>query len=175
MALLLLLSAGQSTKLPPRCSLVFSERLKMNLSKADKCSRPKVHPTDGADLWEKASALPLDADSGPQDQLWGEKHLGAKVDSRFFWPSLFSAILLSLYEKQEWPITHGAIKMKIPHNNFLLWLLWLSGLSESKGHQFDSQSRAHAWVTSQVPSRGHARGNHTLMFFSLSFSLPSLL
>ena len=26
---------------------------------------------------------------------------------------------------------------------------------------------------SQVPSRGHVRGNHTLMFLSLSFSLPS--
>ena len=32
--------------------------------------------------------------------------------------------------------------------------------------------RAHAWVVGQVPSRGHARGNHTLMFLSFSFSLP---
>ena len=30
-------------------------------------------------------------------------------------------------------------------------------------------------VAGQVPSWGHARGNHALMFFSLSFSLPSLL
>ena len=35
--------------------------------------------------------------------------------------------------------------------------------------------RAHAWVVSQVPSRGCARGNHTLMFLSLSFSLPAPL
>ena len=35
--------------------------------------------------------------------------------------------------------------------------------------------KAHAWVVGQVPSRGHVRGNHTLMFVSLSFSLPSPL
>ena len=32
--------------------------------------------------------------------------------------------------------------------------------------------RAHAWVTGQIPSRGCAGGNHTLMFFSLSLSPP---
>ena len=30
--------------------------------------------------------------------------------------------------------------------------------------------RAHAWVVSQVPSRGHMRGNHTLMFPSLKIN-----
>ena len=35
--------------------------------------------------------------------------------------------------------------------------------------------RAHAWVAGQVPRRGHGRGNHTLMFLSISFSLPSPL
>ena len=35
--------------------------------------------------------------------------------------------------------------------------------------------RAHAWVAGQDPSGGHVRGNHTLMFLSLSFSLPSPL
>ena len=30
-------------------------------------------------------------------------------------------------------------------------------------------------VAGQVPKRGRARGNHTLMFLSLSFSLPSSL
>ena len=34
---------------------------------------------------------------------------------------------------------------------------------------------AHAWVAGQVPSRGCARGNHTLMYLPLSFSLPSHL
>ena len=35
--------------------------------------------------------------------------------------------------------------------------------------------RAHACVAGQVPSGGHMRGNHTLMFLSLSFSFPSPL
>ena len=45
--------------------------------------------------------------------------------------------------------------------------------SNSKDCQFKSQSRAHVWVAGQVPSRGSTRGNYTLMFLSLSFSLPS--
>ena len=32
--------------------------------------------------------------------------------------------------------------------------------------------RAQAWVVGQIPSRGHRRGNHTLIFLSLSPSLP---
>ena len=32
---------------------------------------------------------------------------------------------------------------------------------------------AHAWVVGWVPGRGCTRGNHTLMFLFLSFSLPS--
>ena len=32
--------------------------------------------------------------------------------------------------------------------------------------------RAHAWVGGQVPSGGHVSSNHTLMFLSLSASLP---
>ena len=58
------------------------------------------------------------------------------------------------------------------------WLVWLSGrmlACESKDHQLNSESKAHAWVASQVPSRGHMRGKHTLMFLSFCFSLPSLL
>ena len=31
----------------------------------------------------------------------------------------------------------------------------------------------HTWVVGQVPSRGHVRGNHTLIFLSLSLSLSS--
>ena len=33
--------------------------------------------------------------------------------------------------------------------------------------------QAHAWVAGQVPSRGRARGNHTLIFLSLCFSFLS--
>ena len=35
--------------------------------------------------------------------------------------------------------------------------------------------QAHSWVAGQVPRRGRMKGNHTLMFLSLSFSLPSPL
>ena len=58
------------------------------------------------------------------------------------------------------------------------WLVWLSGLStglRTKGSLVQFPIRAHAWVAGQVPSGGHMRGNHTLMFLSLSFSLPSPL
>ena len=55
------------------------------------------------------------------------------------------------------------------------WLVWLSGLSASlrtNGLPIRFPVRTHDWVSGQVPSRGCARGNHTLMFLSLSFSLP---
>ena len=56
------------------------------------------------------------------------------------------------------------------------WLVWLSGLSvslQTKGLPVQVPVRAQAWVVSQVPSRAQVRGNHTLMFLSLSLSLPS--
>ena len=51
------------------------------------------------------------------------------------------------------------------------WLVWFSGLSaglETKELPVQFPARAHAWVASQVPSRGQARGNRTLMFPSFS-------
>ena len=51
------------------------------------------------------------------------------------------------------------------------WLVWLSGLSTSlqtKGPLVQFPVRAYAWAAGQVPSRGRVRGNHTLMFLSLS-------
>ena len=56
-------------------------------------------------------------------------------------------------------------------------LVWLSGLSSSlqtKGSPVQLPVRAHAWVTGQVSNKEHMRGNRTLMFLSLSFSLPTL-
>ena len=52
------------------------------------------------------------------------------------------------------------------------WLGWFSGL-QTKRSPIQSSVRALDWVAGQVPSRGHARGNHTLRFPSLSPS-PSL-
>ena len=63
-------------------------------------------------------------------------------------------------------------------NQNKLWLVWLSGLSASqqtKGSLVQFPVGAHAWVVGQVPGGGCRRGNHTLMFLSLSFSLPSPL
>ena len=60
-------------------------------------------------------------------------------------------------------------------NTTLPWLVWLSGLStglQTKGWLVQFTVRAHAWVVGQVLSRGRMRGNHTLVFLSLSFSLP---
>ena len=58
------------------------------------------------------------------------------------------------------------------------WLVWLSGLSAglgTKGLTARFPVRAHAWVAGQVPSLGHARDKHTLMFLSLSFFFLSHL
>ena len=49
-------------------------------------------------------------------------------------------------------------------------LVWLSGLStglQTKRSQVWFPVRAHAWVASQVPNKGHMSGNCTLMFLSL--------
>ena len=57
------------------------------------------------------------------------------------------------------------------------WLVWLSGLStglQTKGLLVRFPVKALAWVAGQAPSRGHVRGNHTLMFLSC-FSLLSPL
>ena len=56
----------------------------------------------------------------------------------------------------------------------LPWLVWLSGLNASlqtKGSLVRFPVRAHAWVVGQVPSTGRMRGNHTLIFLSLSLFL----
>ena len=45
----------------------------------------------------------------------------------------------------------------------------------NQGSRVQFPGKAHAWVVGQVPNRGHSRGNHTLMFLSLSFSLHSPL
>ena len=58
----------------------------------------------------------------------------------------------------------------------LVWLVWLSRMSagqRSKGLLVQFPVRAHVWVVGKVPSRGQERGNHTLMFLFLLFSLLS--
>ena len=58
------------------------------------------------------------------------------------------------------------------------WLVWLSGLSTglwTKGLLVRFPVRALAWVAGQVPSGGHMRSKHTLVFLSHSFYHPSPL
>ena len=52
---------------------------------------------------------------------------------------------------------------------------WIEHGLQTKALLVQFPVRAHAWATGQIPSRGHARGNHTLIFLSLSFSFPSPL
>ena len=52
---------------------------------------------------------------------------------------------------------------------------WIKRGLQTKGSLVRFPVRAHAWVAGQLPIGGHVRGNHTLMFLSLSFSLPNPL
>ena len=50
---------------------------------------------------------------------------------------------------------------------------WIEGRpANHRGSLVQSPVRAHAWIAGQVPIRGHATGNHTLKFLSISLSLP---
>ena len=52
---------------------------------------------------------------------------------------------------------------------------WIEHLSVNQRVTGPIPIQGTSWVVGQVPSRGHSRGNHTLMFLSLSFSLPTSL
>ena len=109
----------------------------------------------------------FDSQWGHMPGLWARSLLGGKqeaTDQCFSVTSMFLSLFL--------PFPHFLKKISAP------WLVWLSGLSASlqtKGLLVQFPVRAHAWIVGQVPSGGHVRGNHTLMFLSLSFSLLSPL
>ena len=52
--------------------------------------------------------------------------------------------------------------------------LGLSTSLRTKGSPVQFLLGAHVWVVGQVLNGGHSRGNHTLIFLSLSFSLLPL-
>ena len=52
---------------------------------------------------------------------------------------------------------------------------WIECELNNKGLQVQFPIRVHAWVSGQVPSEESMKGNHTLMFLPLSFSLLSPL
>ena len=50
---------------------------------------------------------------------------------------------------------------------------WIKCQLQSERSPVPFTVRAHAWVVGQVPTRGHSRGNHTLMFlWHIDVSLP---
>ena len=73
----------------------------------------------------------------------------------------------------------NSLKFHLYEKVFILpWLVWLSGFStnlQTKGLLVRFPVRTHAWIVGQVPGGGHMKGNHTLMFLSSSFFLPSPL
>ena len=75
-------------------------------------------------------------------------------------------------------VLHGEKQGAVVKSMGFPWLVWLSILSSGpriQGSLVQFQVRAKAWVAGPVPSREHARGNHTLMFLSLFLSpYPSL-
>ena len=55
------------------------------------------------------------------------------------------------------------------------WLVWLSGLGiilQTKKLLVWFPVRAHAWVASQIPDWGHARGNCSMFLSHIGVSLP---
>ena len=52
---------------------------------------------------------------------------------------------------------------------------WIERRLRTTGSPVRFPIGAHAWVAGLVPSGGHVKGNHTLIFLSLSFSFPSPL
>ena len=98
---------------------------------------------------------------------------------------LWASVLESVKGEEQSLAPHFP-SLKTKHFSFLIiriihiqpWLVWLSGLSTSlgaKGLLVRFPVGAHAYVVGQVPSWMHSRGNCTLMFLSLSCSLPSPL
>ena len=106
-----------------------------------------------------------------------------KNEWMLFLPSLEIHIRLA---KNGWRLNNGPIFWKEetierswlclkPQKRKQPWLVWLSGLSaglQTKGLLVWFPVKAYAWVVGQVPSRGHVRGNHTLMFPFLFPALP---
>ena len=122
-----------------------------------------------------------------EPEFW---YLSQKYSSGILWPRSFilprglsgSETLSDLHKHITEQLTWGAHPSmevsKILKIQTKPWLVWFSGLSaglQTKGSLARFPVRAHAWVAGQVPSWGCARGNHTLMFLSLSFSFLFLL
>ena len=117
-------------------------------------------------------------------EWWG----WCREDSSALHSSLPPAVLPGSQQAADWyqsaagtlgtPAVWYCLYVKTKKKLNLPWLVWLSGLSTglwTKGSWVWFPVIVHAWAVGQVCSMGHVRGNHTLMFLSLSFSFPSPL
>ena len=69
-----------------------------------------------------------------------------------------------------WAPVETHLDQVLHRNRLCPQLAWHSGLSSglrTTGLLVRFPVRAHAWVSGQVPSRGHVRGSPTVMFLSL--------
>ena len=90
--------------------------------------------------------------------------------------NLFTYLYVIIRWQHSKPSPYLPICSLVLNNGFLSWLVWLSGLISglwTKGSPNRFPIRAHAWIVGQVSRGGHTRGNHTLIFLSLSFSFLS--
>ena len=109
--------------------------------------------------------------------LTGDWTHSLRLLRRCSWPGTEAPSLFWKYTHTHTHTMNKCMPLKVTKNRMLPWLVLLSGLSaflQTYGSPVWLSFRAHAWVVGQVPSRGHARGNHTLTFFSLFLlSFPS--
>ena len=71
-----------------------------------------------------------------------------------------------------WRIVDNHQKLRERHEPWLVWLSELNTGLQTKGSLVWFPVRVQAWVVGQVPRRRSTRGNHTLMFLSLSLPSP---
>ena len=121
-----------------------------------------------------------------KDSFAGQSHLGCRSLPFVTWNTSFQPLLMCQvsFEKSADSLMGTPLQATVSFSlaAFKIFLLprWLqlSGLSaglQTERSQVQFLVRAHAWVVGQVPCGWCARGNHTVMLLSLSFSLPSPL
>ena len=118
----------------------------------------RLRPTKRKDRW-------FDSRSGHMLGLQARSPDGVQTTGNWL---MFVSLSISL------PFPLSENKSFFKKAGLQLWLVWLNRLSTGLWTKWVTSRiplGAHAWATGQVPSRGRARGNHTLMFLSLSFSL----
>ena len=97
------------------------------------------------------------------------------TNQSFFLTSVYLSLSLSLPPSpRHWPLPLLSLPLclKKKKNHLAGVAQWIERGLQSKGLPVRFPVRAHVWVAGQVPSGGHTRGNHTLIFLSLSPSLP---